>query len=174
VNRNNFYGFVNRDYYSIKQDIARSVGRSRLRRTDADNQEQGSRSVLDYIGNASEAPNTTNNPRLTPQSRYRSPRTSPSDGGDLQIQRRGLEEHGCCRHRILAEMRTSTSMAGLSSEALPGGNPGGNVTGVSIYNRNSPLRTLAAIRDWSGCDKIAIDNQSGYLIDTANYNDFIF
>jgi catecholate siderophore receptor len=77
VNRNNFYGFVNRDYYSIKQDI----GTANLEVTispelTVSNKTRLQRSVLDYIGTLPENPIVTNpNPALwtlsaNPQSRY--------------------------------------------------------------------------------------------------------
>jgi catecholate siderophore receptor len=77
ASRNNFYGFANRDYYSIKQDI----GTANVEVTVTpdlvlSNKTRLQRSVLDYIGTLPEAPLVTNlNPLLwtltaNPQSRY--------------------------------------------------------------------------------------------------------
>src|SRR6266700_6701125 len=77
VNRNNFYGFVNRDYYSIKQDIGTFGGEVAITPDlSLSNKTRVQRSVLDYIGTLPESPNVTNaNPLLwtlsaNPQSRY--------------------------------------------------------------------------------------------------------
>src|SRR6185436_8596480 len=75
--RENFYGFVNRDYYSIKQDIG-TVGGEVYITPDLmlSNKTRVQRSVLDYIGTLPEGPNVLNpNPNLwtvsaNPQSRY--------------------------------------------------------------------------------------------------------
>ena len=80
VNRNNFYGFVNRDYSSVKQDIG-TVGGEVTITPDLtlSNKIRVQRSVLDYIGTLPEAPNTTANTlSLNPQSRYQVTETSPT------------------------------------------------------------------------------------------------
>ena len=76
-NRNTFYGLVNRDYFSIKQDIGTVGGEINITPDlTLSNKSRVQRSVLDYIGTAPEAPVVTNpNPALwtlsaNPQSRY--------------------------------------------------------------------------------------------------------
>src|SRR6266571_1540201 len=58
ANRNNFYGFVNRDYYSIKQDIGTFGGEIAITPDlTLSNKTRVQRSVLDYIGTLPEGPN---------------------------------------------------------------------------------------------------------------------
>ena len=57
ASRNNFYGFVNRDYYSIKQDIGTFGGEVAITPDlTLSNKTRVQRSVLDYIGTLPEAP----------------------------------------------------------------------------------------------------------------------
>ena len=84
VNRNNFYGFVNRDYYSIKQDIG-TINAEVTITPDLtlSNKTRVQRSVHDYIGTLPEAPVTTNPLRYgrsapIRRAAIRSPRTSPT------------------------------------------------------------------------------------------------
>ena len=66
-------------------------------------------------------------------------------------------------------------MRDLSSEALPGGfNGAGSITGVNIFNpqyTNLPFGAEPALTGFP--TRINIGTKSVYLIDTANYNDFI-
>src|SRR6195952_1000332 len=78
ASRNNFYGFANRDYYSIKQDIGTVNAEVTISpNLTVSNKTRLQRSVLDYIGTLPENPvtNLTANPLLftlsaNPQSRY--------------------------------------------------------------------------------------------------------
>src|SRR5882757_3656639 len=72
VNRNNFYGLVNRDYSSVKQDIGTVGGEVKITPDlTLSNKTRVQRSVLDYIGTLPEGP-VDNGKTLTanPQSRY--------------------------------------------------------------------------------------------------------
>src|SRR6195952_2961936 len=78
VNRNTFYGLVNRDYYSTKQDIGTFGGEVSITPDlTLSSKTRVQRSVQDYIGTLPEAPITVTgnvNPQwtlsLNPQSRY--------------------------------------------------------------------------------------------------------
>src|SRR5712671_4721683 len=72
ANRNNFYGFVNRDYYSIKQDIGTFGGEIAITPDlTLSNKTRVQRSVLDYIGTLPENPiDATKTLSANPQSRY--------------------------------------------------------------------------------------------------------
>ena len=85
------------------------------------------------------------------------------------------------RHTALAgvEVSRETSSidkyAGLSSEALPGGFSGaGSLTGVSVFYPQYALLPFPGTPTLTGFPtKIGIDTKSVYLLDTANYNDFV-
>ena len=85
ANRNNFYGFVNRDYYSIKQDIGTIGGEIAITPDlTLSNKTRVQRSVLDYIGTLAgkpidQAATPTSGPSAPiRRAAIRSPRTSPT------------------------------------------------------------------------------------------------
>jgi len=183
VNRNNFYGFVNRDYYSIKQDIGTFGGEIAITPDlTLSNKTRIQRSVLDYIGTLPEAPVITNaNPALwtlsaNPQSRYQvTQNVANQTEATYKFDVAGWKNTALGGVEVSREIASIDKFAGLSSEALPGGFSGtGSLPGVNIYNPqftylpfNGPT-TLAGLPT-----KIAIDTKSVYLIDTANYNDLV-
>jgi len=177
VNRNTFYGLVNRDYYSIKQDIG-TVGGEIAITPDLtlSNKTRFQRSVLDYIGTLPEAPNTfSSSLALNPQSRYQVTENFANQteasyksyfGGWKNTLTGGVE--------ISREISSIDKYVGLSSESLPGGASGGNITGASIYSPNFTFANTGTNPVWSGLPtRIAIDTASGYLIDTASYNNLV-
>lgn len=176
--RNNFYGFVNRDYYSIKQDIG-TVGGEIAITPDLtlSNKTRVQRSVLDYIGTLPEAPiDATKTLTANPQSRYQVTENIANQtevvyksylGGWKNTLTGGVE--------VSREIASIDRFTGLSSEALPGGFTGaGSLAGVSIFNPQFTFLPFNGTTSLTGLPtKIAIDTGSGYLIDTANYNDFV-
>jgi catecholate siderophore receptor len=183
VNRNNFYGFVNRDYYSIKQDIGTFGGEVSITPDlTLSNKTRVQRSVLDYIGTLPEAPVVTNpSPALwtlsaNPQSRYQvTQNVANQTEATYKFNVAGWKNTALGGVEISREIASIDKFAGLSSEALPGGFSGsGSLTGVNIYNpqfTSLPFNTATSLAGLP--TKVAIDTKSVYLIDTANYNDFI-
>ncbi len=182
VNRNNFYGFVNRDFYSIKQDIG-TVGGEIAITPDLtlSNKTRVQRSVLDYIGTLPEAPNVQNpNPNLwtlsaNPQSRYQVTQNIANQSeATYKFNVAGWKNTALGGVEISSEIASIDKYLGLSSEALPGGNTGGNVTGVNIFNPQFTFAPVGGNPMWSGLPtNVAVNTQSYYLIDTANYNDLV-
>jgi catecholate siderophore receptor len=177
VNRNTFYGLVNRDYYSIKQDIG-TVGGEIAITPDLtlSSKTRFQRSVQDYIGTLPEAPiDATKTLSLNPQSRYQVTENIANQteatyksylGGWKNTLTGGVE--------ISREISSIDKYLGLSSEALPGGATGGNIVGASIFNPQFTFANTGTNPVWTGLPtRIAIDTASGYLIDTANYNDLV-
>ncbi len=180
--RDNFYGFVNRDFFKVQQDIGtiNTVVQVSPDLVITDKM-RASRSTLNYIGTLPESPviaNPLSASTLTanPQSRYQ-----PTDVLANQTEatyKFGLEGW---RHTALAgvEISSETSSidkyAGLSSEALPGGFSGaGSLSGVSVFNPQYALLPFAGTPTLTGFPtNIGIDTKSVYLLDTANYNDFV-
>jgi catecholate siderophore receptor len=184
ASRNNFYGFVNRDYYSIKQDI----GTANIEVTVTpdlvlSNKTRLQRSVLDYIGTLPEAPLVTNpNPLLwtltaNPQSRYQ-----VTDVLANQSEAAFKFDTGPWRHNAVAGVEASRERIsfdkynGLVSEALPGTpNPSGAVSGVNIFSPDRtdlPFGTNSQLTGFA--TNVGVDTQSVYVLDTANYNDVLF
>jgi catecholate siderophore receptor len=184
ASRNNFYGFVNRDYYSIKQDI----GTANVEVTVTpdlvlSNKTRLQRSVLDYIGTLPEAPLVTNpNPLLwtltaNPQSRYQ-----VTDVLANQSEAAFKFDTGPWRHNAVAGVEASRERIsfdkynGLVSEALPGTpNPSGAVTGVNIFSPQFTDLAFGTNPQLTGfATNVGVDTQSVYVLDTANWNDVLF
>jgi catecholate siderophore receptor len=177
VSRNNFYGLVNRDYYSIKQDIGTVGGEVSITPDlTLSNKTRLQRSVLDYIGTLPEAPvDNGATLSLNPQSRYQVTENIANQteaiyksyiGGWKNKTTGGVE--------YSREIASIDKYAGLSSEALPGGTPGGNIVGASTYYPQFTFATPLINPQWTGFPtKIAIDTTSAYVINTSNYNDFV-
>ncbi len=182
VNRDNFYGFVNRDFFKVQQDIGTINGEFHITPdlvlTD---KIRASQSVLNYIGTLAELPVLANplsasTLSANPQSRYQP--TNVLANQTEATYKFGLDGW---RHTALAgvEVSSETSSidryAGLSSEALPGGfNGAGSLKGVSVFYPQYTLLPFSSTPTLTGLPtRIGIDTRSAYLLDTANYNDFI-
>ncbi len=182
ANRNNFYGFVNRDYYSIKQDIG-TVGGEIAITPDLtlSNKTRVQRSVLDYIGTLPEGPNVTNPDRnlwtvsANPQSRYQvTENIANQTEATYKFNVAGWKNTALAGFEYSREISSIDKYFGLSSEQLPGGTPGGNVPGVNIFNPQFTFANVGGNPTWTGLPtRIAINTKSAYLIDTANYNDLV-
>jgi catecholate siderophore receptor len=177
VNRNNFYGLVNRDYYSIKQDIGSFGGEVAITPDlTLSNKSRVQRSVLDYIGTLPEAPvDATKTLSLNPQSRYQVTE-------NIANQTEATYKFGLAgwKHTALGGVEVSREIAsidkytGLSSEQLIGGAASGSITGASISAPQFTFANVGTNPTWAGLPtKVAIDTKSAYLLDTANYNDLV-
>ena len=183
ASRNNFYGFVNRDYYSIKQDIGTVGGEVSITPDlTLSNKTRMQRSVLDYIGTLPEAPITTNaNSALwtlsaNPQSRYQvTENIANQTEATYKFNVGGWKNTVLGGVEVSREIASIDKYAGLTSEALPGfGAPSGSVAGVNVFNPQFTFANISPNPTWAGLPtKIAVDTKSVYLIDTANYNDFV-
>jgi catecholate siderophore receptor len=180
VNRDNFYGFVNRDFYEVHQDIATINTEVKitpdLTFTD---KVRGSQSLLNYIGTIPESANVTGNTvTLNPQSRYQ-----PTDVVANQSEFTYKFDTGNWRHTAVAGVEVSRetssidSYTGLSSELVTAGTPftgSGSLAGVSITNPQATFAPFSTTPTLTGKPtQIAIDTTSGYLLDSANYRDLV-
>jgi catecholate siderophore receptor len=136
---------------------------------------------LNYIGTLPESPvlaNPLSASTLTvnPQSRFQ-----PTNVLANQIEATYKFGIDGWRHTALAgvEVSSETSSidkyAGLTSEAV--GNPAtgtGSVSGVSVFNPQYTFLPFSTTPTLTGFPtKIGIDTKSVYLLDSANYNDFV-
>jgi catecholate siderophore receptor len=180
VNRNTFYGLVNRDYYSTKQDIGTVGGEIKITPDlTLSNKTRYQRSVQDYIGTLPESPITDpTNPAvgtlsLNPQSRYQvTENTANQTELTYKFNALGWKNTALAGVEVSREISSLDKYFGLSSEALPGGTSGGNFTGINIFYPQNTYAPFNQNPQWTGLPtKTAIDTQSVYVIDTANYND---
>jgi catecholate siderophore receptor len=182
VNRDNFYGFVDRDFFEVHQDIA-TVNTEVYVAPDlvVSDKMRASRSTLNYIGTLPETPVLTNPLSVStlsanPQSRYQ-----PTEVLANQTEATYKFNTNGWRHTALAGVEVSRETSsidkytGLSSEALPGGFGGsGSLTGVSVFYPQYTFLPFGGNPTLTGLPtKISIDTRSLYLLDTANYNDLV-
>ena len=113
ANRKNFYGFVNRDYYSIKQDIGTFDGEVAITPdSDAEQQDQGSalgarlhRNASGSSGRYEPQPGALDAQRQSAEPLSGHSERRQPDRSDLQVQRGRMEEYGPGRRRSLARDR---------------------------------------------------------------------
>jgi catecholate siderophore receptor len=180
ANRNNFYGFVNRDFFEVHQDMATINTEVKVTPDlTLSDKVRASRSLLNYIGTIPESPvtsgptagtltaNTLSRYQVTDVVANQSEATYKFDTGNWHHTALGGVE-------VSREISSIDSYTGLNSEGSIGTfNSSGALTSVSIFN---PQYTFAAFGTptLTGMPtKIAIDTTSGYLLDSANYRDLV-
>jgi catecholate siderophore receptor len=182
VNRNTFYGLVNRDYYSTKQDIGTVGGEIKITPDlTLSNKTRYQRSVQDYIGTLPESAITDPaNPAfgtlsLNPQSRYQvTENTANQTELTYKFDTFGWKHTALAGVEVSREIMLLDKYNNLSSEALPGGTSGGNITGASIFYPQYTYSQPTFSPQWTGLPtRTAVDTQSVYAMDSANYNDKI-
>jgi catecholate siderophore receptor len=182
VNRANFYGLVNRDFFKVQQDIG-TINTEVQVNPDLviTDKMRASRSLLNYIGTLPENPVLTNplsasTLTANPQSRYQ-----PTNVLANQTEATYKFNTEGWRHTALAGVEISTETSsidkytGLSSEAVGNAFTGaGSLTGVSVFNPQYTFLPFSSTPTLAGLPtKIGIDTKSVYLLDTANYNDLV-
>jgi catecholate siderophore receptor len=181
ANRDNFYGFVNRDFFQVRQDIGTINGEVHITPdlvvTD---KVRASRSLLNYVGTIPESPNVTNpNPALwtisaNPQSRYQV--TDVLANQTEATYKFGLDGW---KHTMLAGVEISRETSyidkytGLSSEAIGTPSAGAGSVTQSIFSPQFTFDPFSPPTLQGLPTNLSIDTKSVYLLDTANYNDFI-
>jgi len=182
-NRNNFYGFVNRDFFKVKQDIG-TVSSEVYVTPDLmlSDKIRVSRSVNDYIGTLAESPTapiplTAATVTANPQSRYQ-----VTDVIANQSEATYKFDTGGFRHTALGgvEISRETSFidkyAGLNSEVTTGPSftSGGSTSGVSVFApQYTFLNTFDTPRMLGAPTNLSIDTKSVYAMDSANYRDLV-
>jgi catecholate siderophore receptor len=177
IPRNTYYGFVNRDFQKIRQDFA-TVGAeyqvndfitltSKFRREQA---------FLNYVGTLAEAPSIAGSAfpggtvSYNPQSRYQ-PTAVLANQNDMTIKwfTGPWKQTTVVGTEFSHEQVTRDSYAGLTSEALglTGITNGGSLLFPPNYlNFRTPTQIGNPVN-------ISVDTKAGYLIHTANYQDFV-
>jgi catecholate siderophore receptor len=181
VNRNNFYGFVNRDFYKVKQDIGTINGEVSITPDlTLSNKTRVQRSVLDYIGTLAESPVLANplsasTLSANPQSRYQTTNTFANQSeATYKFNVAGWKHTALAGLEVSQELASIDKYTGLSSEALTGGLASGSVTGVSVFSPQYTLANVGGTPTLAGLPtRIGVGTTSVYALDTANYNDLI-
>jgi catecholate siderophore receptor len=181
-NSSNFYGFVNRDFFEVHQDLATINTEVKVTPDlTLSDKVRASRSLLNYIGTIPESPVTTNpNPALWTLTANTLSRYQVTDVVANQSEATYKFDTGNWHHTALAGVEVSREIssidtyAGLTSEGSIGAaSTAGAPTTVNPF---SPQYTFAAFGTPTLTGKptqIAIDTTSGYLLDSANYRDLV-
>ena len=183
VNRNNFYGFVNRDFFQVQQDIG-TINTEVQVTPDLviSDKMRASRSVAELHRHDSgiadlTKPLSASTLSANPQSRYQptdvvanqTEATYKFDTGRLATHR----ARGCrnlarnLQHRQIYRVEFGS----CCRRAFSGS---GSLTGVSVFNPQYTFVPFSTTPTLTGLPtKIGIDTKSGYLLDSANYHDLV-
>jgi catecholate siderophore receptor len=180
VNRNNFYGFVNRDFYRTGQDIGTINAEVQITPDlTISNKIRESHSTQNYIGTLPESPAlATGTLTANPQSRYQA-----TDVFANQTEATYKFDDGVgFKHTLLAgieydnERSSIDSYVGLGSEITTGTTTltgTGSQPGVSIFNPQFTDKQFGIPWLTGKPTTIGIDTVSGYVMDSANYHDVL-
>jgi len=181
VDRNTYYGFVNRDFQKVRQNFGTLTGEYRVNENiTISSKFRQEHALLNYIGTLAESPAYNPvNPLLStvnynPQSRYQSTDVYANQTDATIKFDTGPVKHTAVTGLELSHERVSRDIyTGLSSEALPGGfNGAGSTTGFLFFPNNT-LPFTSAPQILGNPTIIPVDTKAGYLIETANWKDFI-
>ncbi|MBR1205730.1 MULTISPECIES: TonB-dependent siderophore receptor [unclassified Bradyrhizobium] len=186
VNRNNFYGFVNRDFFRTGQDIGTINAEVQITPDlTISNKIRESRSTQNYIGTLPESPTLAAGAPFTsytltanPQSRYQ---VTDVFANQTEATYKSVDGLGF-KHTTTAgveydnERSSIDSYTGLASEITTGTSSftgSGSLSGVSVFNPVNTNQPFGIPSLMGRPTKIGIDTVSGYVMDSANYNDFV-
>jgi catecholate siderophore receptor len=182
VPRETYYGFVNRDFQKATQDLGTFNAEFTINdHATLSDKLRVERSVLNYIGTLPEQngspPPAQGFVNLNPQSRYQ-----VTDVVAHQTDLTYKFDTGPIRHtavmgtEVSREQVSIDSYTGLASEALGSGafSGSGSFMNASVYNPPNLLPFPGFAPSLTGNPTIVpIDTVSTYLIETANWRDFI-
>ncbi|MCP3390366.1 TonB-dependent receptor [Bradyrhizobium sp. CCGB12] len=184
VNRNNWYGQINRDFYRTGQDIGTLNAEVQITPDlMVSNKFRASRSTQNYIGTLPEqptlapgAPFTAYTLTMNPQSRFQvtdvlANQTEATykfqDGvGFKHTALAGIEVD---RERSSIDKYLGLSSEGQGTTVTPTGSP----TGVSVFFPQDTFLPPKGLGLSGLPTKIGIDTVSGYVMDSANYRDLL-
>jgi catecholate siderophore receptor len=179
VPRGTYYGFVNRDFQKTKQDIGTLNAEVAI--TDNltfSNKTREGHSTLNYIGTLPESPNdTTLTYTANPQSRYQVTDVTANQSDFTYKVSTGPIKHTVVFGAEFSREKTSIdAYTGLSSETLgPGAFSGsGSLANQFIFAPPNQLPFPGFNPTLTGNPTVVpVATNSGYVMDTANYRDFI-
>jgi catecholate siderophore receptor len=183
VNRNNFYGFVYRDFFQVQQDIGTVNTEVKLTPDLTFNDKiRVSHSLNNYIGTLPESPSapiplSAATFSANPQSRYQT-----TDVLANQSELTYKFNTGDFKHTLLGGVEISRETSsidkyqGFSSELVTGVpfNGSGSALGQSVFNPSYNFTPFGGGATLLGKPtNLAIDTVSGYVLDSVNYRDLV-
>jgi catecholate siderophore receptor len=179
--RNNFYGFVNRDFYEVHQDLATINTEVHITPDlTLSDKVRASQSLLNYIGTIPESPIETGPGPWTvtanPQSRYQPTQVVANQSeATYKFDTDGWHHTAVGGVEVSREVSSIDKYNGLSSETVGSNFLGsGSVSGVNALNPQFTFAPFSTTPTLTGLPtQIAIDTTSVYLLDSANYRDLL-
>ncbi len=181
VNRRNFYGFANRDFFRVGQDVGSFNAEVNITpNLTLTNKTRVQRSTNDYIGTLPEGPTLNANLALSvlranPQSRYQ-----VTDLVANQTEATYKFDTFNWKHTLLGGVeisreRTSiNSYTGLTSEQSGIVQTGaGSISNVSVFNPQFTYLPFGPVSLVGRPTKVKIDTNSVYVMDSANWQDMV-
>ena len=177
IPRYTYYGFINRDFQKIRQNMGTITGEYKFNENiTLSTKFRRSTSMLNYVGTLAESPNlaalTVNS---NPQSRYQ-----PSGMFANQTEAVVKFDTGPVRHTSVVGMEFSheqvlrDTYTGLASESVGIGAFTGRGSVVQFLMAPYAALPFGTQPTVAGTPtNISVDTKSGYLIHTANYQDYI-
>ncbi|MBR0751752.1 TonB-dependent receptor [Bradyrhizobium jicamae] len=184
VNRNNWYGQINRDFYRTGQDIGTLNAEVQITPDlMLSNKFRASSSSQNYVGTLPESPTLAPNAPFTAYTLTMNPqsRIQVTDVLANQTEATYKFQDGIgFKHTALAgievdrERSSIDKYLGLTSEGngIPT-SPSGSPTGVSVFYPQDTFLPGKALALAGLPTKIGIDTVSGYVMDSANYHDLL-
>ena len=187
VPRDTYYGFVNRDFYRVRQDIGTLISEyAPSEDFKITNRFRAGHSVLDYVGTLPQGPVIPANGNLygttvtlSPQSRYQTVDvTADTTDATFKFDTGPIRHTAVLGTEFSREAVSRDTYAGLRSELSNVGTTGvfsgtGALSGVNILA--PPNLTPFSAKPYRAHSPayIPVDTKAGYLIETMNYEDLV-
>ena len=176
VDRNNFYGFVNRDFYKTTQDLATINTEVKVTPDlTLSNKTRFSQSLLNYIGTIPESPNNAADTiSANPQSRYQPTQVVVNQSeATYKFDTDGWKHTALGGIELSRELSSIDKYAGLSSEAVGTPSAGAGSVTQNIVNPQFTFDPFGPPALTGLPTKISIDTKAAYPMDSANYRDLV-
>ncbi|TWB03905.1 catecholate siderophore receptor [Bradyrhizobium stylosanthis] len=183
IPRQNWYGFLNRDFQTARQDFGTGTIEYKVNEAiTLTSKVRGEHSVLNYIGTLPQNPNTiAGNPMLwtttaSAQSRYQNVDVwANQNEATFKLDTGGVKHTAVLGVEYTNENISIDRYTGLSSELFGGGSTSnGAVTGVNLYAPQYtyiPFSTLPSLV--GNPTRYGVNTSSVYVMDTANWQDTV-
>nr|WP_279598184.1 TonB-dependent siderophore receptor [Methylobacterium sp. J-026] len=187
VPRDTYYGFVNRDFYRVQQDIGTLVSEyAPSEDFKITNRFRAGHSVLDYVGTLPERPVIPGNGNLygttlslNPQSRYQTVDVvADTTDATFKFATGPILHTAVLGTEFSREAVSRDTYAGLRSENSNLGTTGifsgtGSLAGINILAPPNLLPFSTKPYLTGNPAYIPVDTKAGYLIETMNYQDLV-
>lgn len=182
IPRGNWYGFLNRDFQTARQDFGTGIIEYKVNEAiTLTSKLRGEHSVLNYIGTLPQNPNTTSpNPLLwtttaSAQSRYQTVDVwANQNEATFKLNTGGVKHTAVFGVEYANENISIDRYAGLASE-LSGSafTSTGAVTGVNLYSPQYTYIPFGIPSLLGNPTRYGVNTSSVYVMDTANWQDTI-